>query len=189
MKSVRAKTPGLLATGIFSGEKERIDIALIDIVPNTSEKSAFKEELNISTGMAALYEKQMVEVGPRARMVLFKGFTGEGLTELNEARVQEMILCLERLRQILKIVSPESTFMTEKLILKGGEGIGIYEAPRGVLIHSVKLGNNARVMNYKIILPTMFNVLAIQEAIKGLPSELSQIIVRLYDPCIPCEVH
>jgi len=189
LKSVRAKTPSLLATGIFSGEKERIDIALIDIVPNTSEKSAFKEELNISTGMAALYEKQMVEVGPRARMVLFKGFTGEGLTELNEARVQEMILCLERLRQILKIVSPESTFMTEKLILKGGEGIGIYEAPRGVLIHSVKLGNNARVMNYKIILPTMFNVLAIQEAIKGLPSELSQIIVRLYDPCIPCEVH
>jgi coenzyme F420 hydrogenase subunit alpha len=190
LKSAKARTPRLLATGILSGEQERIDVNLIDIVPNTSEESAFEVEASKSTSMAALYDKQMVEVGPRARMTLFKGFTGEGLAGLNEARVQEMLLCLEQIKEILKVVSPDGdTFMAEKLILKAGEGIGIYEAPRGVLIHSVKLGKNGRVINYRIIFPTMFNILPIQEAVKGLHSDLSETIVRLYDPCIPCEVH
>lgn len=189
LRSVKAKTPRLLATGIFLGGKNAVDISRIDIVRNTPAERAFEVEADKSTGMAALYEKQMVEVGARARMTLFNGFKGEGLPGLNEARVQEMHLSLQRVRQILKMISPEDAFITPKLVLKAGEGIGVYEAPRGILIHAVELGSSGRVQRYRIVFPTMFNVLVIQEAVKGLSAELSETIVRLYDPCIPCEVH
>lgn len=164
--------------------KGKIDPSLIEIVPNT-----FGAEIGESAGMMALYARQMVEVGPRARMTLFKEFSGKGLVGLNEARVREMLLCLERIRAILKIISPEDVTIAEVTTLRAGEGTGMYEAPRGVLIHSLRLGANGRVAHYRIVFPTMFNMPVLQEAMKGLRAEWSAPIVRLYDPCMPCEVH
>jgi len=189
LKSFETATPNLLATGIYLNEEDNVNMDLIDIVPGTSQESLFEDELSKSTGLAALYEKQITEVGPRARMTLLKGYSEKGSAGLNESRVQEMLLSVERIREIINEISPDDVFMSDTLIMKPGEGIGIIEAPRGILIHSVKLGQKGRIVDHRIIFPTMFNVLAIQEAVKGLPSDLSQMIVRLYDPCIPCEVH
>lgn len=189
LKAVAIETPPLLAGGLFSVAKGKIDPGLIEIVPNTSGEEVFGAEIGESTGMVALYDRQMMEVGPRARMTLFKEFSGKGLVGSNEAQVWEMLLCLERIKAILKIISPEDVVIAEVTTLRAGEGTGLYEAPRGVLIHSVQLGANGRVAHYRVIFPTMFNIAVLQEAMKGLPAEWSATIVRLYDPCMPCEVH
>ncbi|MEW6541066.1 MAG: nickel-dependent hydrogenase large subunit [Bacillota bacterium] len=189
LKAAAIEIPPLLAGGLFSVAKGKIDPGLIEIVSNTSGQEAFRVEIGESTGMVALYARQMVEVGPRARMTLFKEFSGKGLVGPNEARVWEMWLCLERLKTLLKIISPEDMVIAEVTTLRSGEGTGLYEAPRGVLIHSVRLGANGRVADYRVIPPTMFNIAVLQETMKGLPAEWGATIVRLYDPCMPCEVH
>ncbi len=79
-----------------------------------------------------------------------------------------------------------------------GEGVGIVEAPRGLLIHHYKTDKSGRVTSAKIITPTTQNMLAMNEIVrrraigrkfsKELVKSL-EVIVRAFDPCIACATH
>lgn len=87
--------------------------------------------------------------------------------------------------------------------LKGGHGVGIIEAPRGLLIHHYVIDENLRVVNADIITPTVMFSRHIEVATETLVRKLvgnngtvdssveslAEALVRAYDPCIPCAVH
>lgn len=85
---------------------------------------------------------------------------------------------------------------------KAGEGVGIVEAPRGILFHHYKYDKNGRITKANCVVPTTQNNANIhldmqrfakQFAIQGMTDEklelLCSMLVRSYDPCISCSVH
>ncbi len=88
-------------------------------------------------------------------------------------------------------------------ILEGKDyqrGIGIVEAPRGIVMHDYTVGKNGLISDANIITPTAHNLYEMQEAVRQfVPSvldlEKDQIIIeiekliRSYDPCFSCACH
>jgi len=79
-------------------------------------------------------------------------------------------------------------------------GVGLIEAPRGILIHDVEIDKSGLVTNYNIITPTALNLSALAPEAElfllknpNLPREKKRTVledlVRASDPCITCAVH
>lgn len=179
-----------LATHLFYGDKYNIDVDKVYV--KRYEEYKGKEipgNIGRSTSMIALYDGKEVETGPRARLSIYKDFSGNTLWDIQLARFKEIEIDIERILELLnKIELREPTF-TRVLIYRGGRGIGVYEAPRGTLIHTVELDDNGRVKQYKIIVPTMFNIPHIENAAISIREEYADLVPRIYDPCVPCATH
>lgn len=83
---------------------------------------------------------------------------------------------------------------------RAGRGVGIVEAPRGMLIHDYTYDDNGHIVSANCIIPTGQNHLSIQKDFDALaPTILDkpeaeirhtlEMLVRAYDPCISCSVH
>ncbi len=84
---------------------------------------------------------------------------------------------------------------------KEGEGIGVIEAPRGILFYRLSLDKNGVVKNGNIVTPTQQNQInmeldikeMVQKNLKSLSKEQIQYeiekLIRAYDPCISCSTH
>ncbi|HEY1339203.1 MAG TPA: nickel-dependent hydrogenase large subunit, partial [Bryobacteraceae bacterium] len=82
------------------------------------------------------------------------------------------------------------------------EGVGMIEAPRGVLIHHYKVDENGATRWVNLIVATGHNVLAMNRSIgdvarrfvrggdvqEGMLNRVSAV-VRAYDPCLSCATH
>jgi sulfhydrogenase subunit alpha len=83
---------------------------------------------------------------------------------------------------------------------RAGRGVGVVEAPRGLLIHDYAYGGDGRCVEANCIIPTNQNMGNLNA---DLPQFLARIadqtepevrqqlemLVRAYDPCISCSVH
>ncbi len=89
-----------------------------------------------------------------------------------------------------------------KLEYKDCQGIGVIEAPRGILFYRIALNKDGAVKDGTIITPTQQNQINMELDIKkivqaeierGTSKEVIQYelekLVRSYDPCISCAVH
>jgi coenzyme F420-reducing hydrogenase alpha subunit len=83
---------------------------------------------------------------------------------------------------------------------KKSKGVGVVEAPRGVLIHDYEINDKGDITKANIITPTCQNLLNMQEDIRAyLPSLLKlsekkivleiEKLIRAYDPCFSCSAH
>jgi len=88
----------------------------------------------------------------------------------------------------------------ELTFLKGAEGIGAVEAPRGLLIHHYVFGRDGRVERANVITPTAMNFEHMEVSLNHyLPPLMpqsedalkweSERLIRAYDPCISCSAH
>ncbi len=92
--------------------------------------------------------------------------------------------------------------------IRACSGIGVVEAPRGLLYYNVVLDRTGRITMLDIVTPTAHNVADMENALQTLitsymqraglrfPSigvetirRLGEVIVRSYDPCVSCSVH
>jgi len=116
------------------------------------------------------------------------------------AQALEMLYTFERIPRIIdKMLKPPDPPLV-KYEAKEGKGIGIVEAPRGLLIHSYELSDGF-VSQTDIITPTAQNAedierycyIASQDLLdKGEENKIKErmeLIVRAYDPCISCSAH
>lgn len=83
---------------------------------------------------------------------------------------------------------------------KSGSGIGLWEAPRGSLLHWINI-ENSKTINYQVIAPTTWNVCPngpVETALQGTPVGTSgsnqdlrstAYVVRSFDLCLACTVH
>jgi NAD-reducing hydrogenase large subunit len=82
------------------------------------------------------------------------------------------------------------------------EGIGVIEAPRGVLIHHYQIDDNDLISKANLIVATTHNNQAMNESIRQVAEhyldgqELTEpllnqieVAVRAYDPCLSCATH
>ena len=163
-------------------------------------------------------EKGWNRVGPLARMNIcnflttplaekarqeFISFTGKKVNNStlfsHWARLIEVLHCAEEMKTLLH--DPE--LMGSDLVRKGIprlKGIGIIEAPRGILTHHYEVDEKGMITNCNLIVSTTHNNDAMNTAVrwvadnvisrKGTVTEsmLNQVevAIRAYDPCLSC---
>ncbi|MEM4267842.1 MAG: Ni/Fe hydrogenase subunit alpha [Candidatus Woesearchaeota archaeon] len=119
----------------------------------------------------------------------------------NFCQAVELIHYLEQGISIIKRLELKEESLPEfELPKKEARGVGIVEAPRGILIHDYTIDKHGEVIAANIITPTAMNLRNIEEDIeKFLPRLLKmrqeeivlelEKLIRAYDPCISCSTH
>jgi len=118
------------------------------------------------------------------------------------ARLIEAVYCLERLQQLLETPAILDRHVRARAEVNAAEGIGVAEAPRGLLIHHYKVDEHGGIRWANLIIATGHNNLAIGRSveqvskyfIKGSRLEEGMLnrvsaVVRAYDPCLSCSTH
>jgi coenzyme F420-reducing hydrogenase alpha subunit len=83
---------------------------------------------------------------------------------------------------------------------RAGRGIGVVEAPRGILFHDYAYDDRGIITKANCIIPTNQNHNNIQKDLEALVPEIldksedeirlmMEMLVRAYDPCISCSTH
>jgi sulfhydrogenase subunit alpha len=118
----------------------------------------------------------------------------------NLAQGIEIIHCIDssiEIIQNLKLQKEEPP----KLEYKNTEGVGVIEAPRGILFYHLNLKKDGTIKDGRIITPTQQNQInmeldikkVVQNSLDKLTKEEIQYelekLIRAYDPCISCAVH
>ncbi|AFL95354.1 coenzyme F420 hydrogenase subunit alpha (frhA) [Thermococcus cleftensis] len=186
LRGARREMP-YLTSSFFYGDRYNIRTDRVETMPYYEFRK--EEPARESTTLVAFYDGKKVETGPRARMKTYREFKDDSLYGLHLARVEDTELALLRLAEILDEINMEEAFRVKNITFGPGRGVGVYEAPRGTLIHYIELGEEGRVVSSKIVVPTMFNIPVMEEMAKGLSVRAAETVMRLYDPCIPCTTH
>ncbi|MCS7042780.1 MAG: Ni/Fe hydrogenase subunit alpha [Bryobacteraceae bacterium] len=118
------------------------------------------------------------------------------------ARLIEALWALERMEELLHLPEILDRHVRAEAGVNALEGVGIIEAPRGVLIHHYRVDERGAITGANLIVATGHNNLAISRSIQqvaerflenGRISEgaLNRVsaVVRAYDPCLSCSTH
>jgi NAD-reducing hydrogenase large subunit len=118
------------------------------------------------------------------------------------ARLVEVVLAIERMAALVD----DPGILDRKVRATAGvnrlEGIGVIEAPRGLLIHHYKVGEDSAIVWANLIVATGHNNLAMGKGVEqvarrfvdgrklqeGMLNRVSAL-VRAYDPCLSCATH
>jgi NAD-reducing hydrogenase large subunit len=117
------------------------------------------------------------------------------------ARIIEVLHGLEAIQSLLD----DPDLLGKDLTVKGQrqeEGIGVIEAPRGVLIHHYKVDEDDLVTMCNLIVSTTHNNQAMNTAIRSVAMQFLdgsnitegllnhiECAIRAYDPCLSCATH
>lgn len=197
-----------------------------------NEDGTLKSEGKYSWVKAPRYQGKPMEVGPLARMVMgvcsgskvikpymerFMEATGMKLIDFstsvgrNAARAVEAQICCDYVFDFISDLIENIKYYDETTwtkyvfeeLPKEARGEGIFEVPRGVLGHFVRI-EGGKVANYQAVVPTTWNASpkdarnqrgAYEESLIGLrladpknPLEVLRVI-HSFDPCLACAVH
>ncbi len=159
-------------------------------------------------------------VGPLARLNVANGFATERAQEAYEkyieffgkpvhytmayhwARLIEMLYASER---IVELASDETITSDDIANYEGefiGKGVGVVEAPRGILFHHYETDENGIVKRVNLVIPTTQNNPAINMDIRSAAQQfirdgkvsdeilnMVEMAFRAYDPCLACSAH
>jgi coenzyme F420-reducing hydrogenase alpha subunit len=112
--------------------------------------------------------------------------------------VELVYACDEALRLIAGYEEPDAPAVPVEP--RAGVGYGVTEAPRGLLYHRYRLGDDGTILDAKIVPPTSQNQRAIEDDLRGVVGRyaaledeelraLCEQAIRNYDPCISCATH
>lgn len=120
----------------------------------------------------------------------------------HQARMVEMLFCLERIEQLLNEPGILDTHVRAQAAVNAEEGIAMAEAPRGLLLHHYKVDRDGLVRWANLIIATGHNNLAmnrgvLQTAERFVDGErltegaLNRVeaVIRAFDPCLSCSTH
>lgn len=167
------------------------------------------------------YPQGSYRVGPLARLnvadgmstpaankefAIFKKLAKSGLTQgslyYHYARMIEMLNAAEGIKELVsndEILGKD--IWTTSSVMKE-EGVGVIEAPRGVLIHHYFVEPSGRIRKANLIVATGHNNWAMNHAIfnvarqyikdgkvtEGILNRV-EVAIRCYDPCLSCSTH
>jgi len=120
----------------------------------------------------------------------------------HHARLIEIIYALERIETLLADENILDDHVRATAGVNSLEGVGMIEAPRGVLIHHYKVNAEGAITWANLIVATGHNNLAMNKSVKQVATEyvrgdkiqegmLNRVsaVVRAYDPCLSCSTH
>jgi len=136
-----------------------------------------------------LYDGVPIEVGPRARMSVFRNYDHKGAMGLQIARQMEFPDCMYTIIEACDALNTSAKVVADE-IPQGDGSLGwcANEAPRGTDVHLTKV-KDGRVQWYSLLVPTTWNFPTCSRALEGAPWQLAEVIVRAYDPCVSCATH
>lgn len=128
-----------------------------------------------------------------------KKFPSSNIYDNNLAQAIEILHCIDDSLKILANIE----FSYEPLLkyqVKEAEGVGVIEAPRGLLYYKLNLDNKGVVKNGQIVVPTGQNQIAIERSILTLVEKNLHLpknglvlrvenLIRAFDPCLSCASH
>jgi coenzyme F420-reducing hydrogenase alpha subunit len=128
-----------------------------------------------------------------------KLFPSNNIYHNNLAQAIEILHAIDRSKDILRDLNifPERP---KSVVRKACAGIGIIEAPRGMLLYKLTLNEKGSISDIQIVVPTGQNQIHIEKSLykyleknlekprEVLSHEIEQI-VRAYDPCMSCASH
>lgn len=130
-----------------------------------------------------------------------KASRGIHIEHIDVMRLAEIYWAAVRIKALLEDLDPSGIDTDAVSVFESGKGIGVVEAPRGVLVHSYTI-NKGRIERLKLLVATQFNNPLINFIIKDLAERhieegaLSEIgqqaigrCIRLFDPCLTCATH
>jgi sulfhydrogenase subunit alpha len=123
-------------------------------------------------------------------------FPSNNVYHNNLAQAIEILHCVDDAIDILRTIK----LADEKPVrapAQAGTGVGLIEAPRGLLYHMAKVNEEGVVEDYDVVVPTAQNQINIENDLKDYFNENldsdeetlrvnAESIVRAYDPCISC---
>lgn len=123
-------------------------------------------------------------------------FPSNNVYHNNLAQAIEILHCVDDALDILKSLK----IVDEKPVRKtpqAGIGVGVVEAPRGILYHMAKVNQKGIIEDYDVIVPTSQNQINIENDLKKYFNDNltkgeetlkleAEKIIRAYDPCMSC---
>ncbi len=141
------------------------------------------------------------EAARREFLQLEQGLPVQASLAYHWARMIEVLHCAGKIRELLA----DPDLYAGELEARGErrhEGIGVIEAPRGVLIPHSRVDDAGLVTKANLIVSTPHNNTAMNEAIRQVAAEYLdgreltepllnriEIAIRAYDPCLSCATH
>jgi sulfhydrogenase subunit alpha len=175
------------------------------LVSHSSAKWTRHKRESLMVGALARFNNNFDQLHPKAKEAAAKLGIKPKVTNpyLNTAaQVVEIVHCVEDAIEIIdKLlamgVKEEKPAPVSRML---GEGVGVAEVPRGMLIHHYSIGADGKIAGANCIIPTNQNIANLENDMKALvpqvmekPVEKMQLdlemLVRAYDPCISCSVH
>ncbi|KIM12740.1 MAG: hypothetical protein KU37_02355 [Sulfuricurvum sp. PC08-66] len=201
---------GLLESGHSHGRLLALPARMVDGVRYDASLDAIEEEAHSDEGTYAKrvrYAGKFYETGPLARTVLGNraGINalwrryGDSAPLRIVARIDEIVSILGEIRALLQTLDLSQSSCVEVAPFGSisGTGVGIVEAPRGLLLHRATLQRGI-ITRYDIITPTQWNLgngtathsgIA-QQAMRGATSSAkAALIFRTFDVCSVCTTH
>ena len=120
---------------------------------------------------------------------------------INVAQLVETIHCLEDSITLIDTILGRGLKIEDTSFTPvAGRGVGIVEAPRGLLIHDYTYDKDGRITDANCIIPTGQNLANIDMDLRNVVISLIdrddaeittrlKMLVRAYDPCISCSTH
>jgi NAD-reducing hydrogenase large subunit len=118
------------------------------------------------------------------------------------ARLIELLYAVERLEQILEHPGILDTHVRAHAAVNALDGVGVIEAPRGILIHHYRVDEKGALVWANLIVATGHNNLALDRSVEQVSRHfvdgnklkegmLNRVaaVVRAYDPCLSCSTH
>lgn len=119
----------------------------------------------------------------------------------NTAQAIEILHCIDSSIETLESLKLKQEALPSLTPIES-KGIGVVEAPRGTLYHSLTLGKNGKITNSDIVIPTAQNAINIEKDIASFVQQLLETgklkeqialeiekLIRAYDPCFSCATH
>ena len=181
-------------------------VLLEEVAPYTTSKQVTAEGLPIYTGARARINLRADSLSEQAKhYIKMRDVPFKNPFDNVRAQAVELIHCvydmLTKIEDVIYLLSLGGS-RRPSIKITEGEGVGVSEAPRGLLIHHYKLNGEGVVTYANIITPTAINSRHIEVAAselvrtyfyEDLPlTELKRYLEKLvqaYDPCLGCAPH
>lgn len=123
-------------------------------------------------------------------------FPSNNIYHNNLAQAIEILHCVDDSIDILKTIEVKDE-KPARNPSKAGIGVGVVEAPRGILYHMAEVDEKGMIIDYDVIVPTAQNQINIENDLKKYFNENldkdkdtlrleAEKIIRAYDPCMSC---
>ncbi|MCD6351656.1 MAG: Ni/Fe hydrogenase subunit alpha [Armatimonadetes bacterium] len=174
------------------------------VVPHSHAKHAETEHGSYMVGALARYrcnKEQLVDRAKQAAEALQLDAYIKNPYAINLAQVVETVHSLEEAIKYIEWALERELELEEwKIEPRAGRGVGVDEAPRGLLIHDYTFDGEGKLTAVNCVIPTNQNLNNIEHDFHALvpqildrPDEeiqlLLEMLVRAYDPCISCATH
>jgi membrane-bound hydrogenase subunit alpha len=181
-KTIKMRSQGV---GILTKE----DALKLCAVGPTTRASGVKKDVRLGTSYFAYGDLDFDYITPDILTGTINGDVYDRIVQRLLELKQSIDLieqCIDKMPSGEIVAEPNLSKLLAQLKKVNGEGIGRHEAPRGEVIHYVKLDGNESPYTWKVRAPTYNNILPWIPMLKGNQIADIPIVAASTDPCMSC---